>query len=139
MDMVCKFYANYYCTMGKNSPSKSVINKELVLDLARVRAILVDISERTITRVLMGGDYIVSTQTTDSKVAPQLSEPDLPTGAADLEVAVAAGSVHIARPAPTREGAIQCCRCRVKDLIQICSSRDAGKGERAAAQPPANQ
>ncbi|MCE0481643.1 hypothetical protein HAX54_039531, partial [Datura stramonium] len=30
-----------------------------------VRAILVDLSERTITRVLMGGDYIVPTRTTE--------------------------------------------------------------------------
>ncbi|MCE3049477.1 hypothetical protein HAX54_044968, partial [Datura stramonium] len=54
MDMVREFYANYYCTLQKNSPLRSAIKKEPVLDSFRVRAILVDISERTITRVLMG-------------------------------------------------------------------------------------
>ncbi|MCD9645907.1 hypothetical protein HAX54_035263 [Datura stramonium] len=49
----------------KNAPSKSVIKKMLVLDSIQVRAILVDISERTINRVLMGGDYTVSIQTTE--------------------------------------------------------------------------
>ncbi|MCD9638014.1 hypothetical protein HAX54_021624, partial [Datura stramonium] len=48
-----------------NAPSRNAINKELVLDSILVRAILVDISKRTITRVLMGGDYTLPTQTTE--------------------------------------------------------------------------
>ncbi|MCE5167215.1 hypothetical protein HAX54_042732, partial [Datura stramonium] len=42
-----------------------------------------------------------------STVASPLSEPDLPTGATDLEAAIVAGSVQIARPPPTREGVVQ--------------------------------
>ncbi|MCE3216774.1 hypothetical protein HAX54_007997, partial [Datura stramonium] len=65
IEMVREFYANYYCTLEKKSPSKNVIKKEPVLDSVRVRAIPVNISEWTITRVLMGGDYTVSTRTTE--------------------------------------------------------------------------
>ncbi|MCD7456875.1 hypothetical protein HAX54_033396 [Datura stramonium] len=49
----------------KKAPSKSAIKKKPVLDSVRVRAILVNISERTITRVLIGGDYTVLTRTTE--------------------------------------------------------------------------
>ncbi|MCE0482069.1 hypothetical protein HAX54_040448, partial [Datura stramonium] len=65
MEMICKFYTNYYYTLEKKAPSKNVIKKESVLDSVRVRAIPVDISERTITRILMGGDYTVPTRTTE--------------------------------------------------------------------------
>ncbi|MCD9646724.1 hypothetical protein HAX54_036878 [Datura stramonium] len=65
MEMVCEFYANYYCTLEKKAPSKNSIKKELVLDSVRIRAIPVDILERTITRVLMGGDYLVPTRNTE--------------------------------------------------------------------------
>ncbi|MCD7471824.1 hypothetical protein HAX54_012505 [Datura stramonium] len=54
-EMVCEFYVNYYYTLEKKASSKMVIKKEPVLDFVRVRAIPVDILERTITRVLMGG------------------------------------------------------------------------------------
>ncbi|MCD7461794.1 hypothetical protein HAX54_047128 [Datura stramonium] len=50
MDMVCEFYANYYCTLEKNAPLRSAIKKEPVLDSVWVRAISVDISKRTITQ-----------------------------------------------------------------------------------------
>ncbi|MCD7458896.1 hypothetical protein HAX54_039520 [Datura stramonium] len=63
MEMVHEFYANYYYTLEENAPSRSVIKKELELDSIWVRAIPVDISERTITRVLMGGDYTMPTST----------------------------------------------------------------------------
>ncbi|MCE3215181.1 hypothetical protein HAX54_001202 [Datura stramonium] len=59
MEMVCEFYANYYYTLEKKTLSKNAIKKEPVLDSVRVRAIPVDISEWTITRVLMGGNYIM--------------------------------------------------------------------------------
>ncbi|MCE3051158.1 hypothetical protein HAX54_049013 [Datura stramonium] len=65
MKMVYEFYANYYYTLEKKSPTKNAIKKEPVLDFVRVRAILVDIYEPTITRVLMGGDYIFPTRTTE--------------------------------------------------------------------------
>ncbi|MCD7449206.1 hypothetical protein HAX54_050644 [Datura stramonium] len=65
MEMVHEFYTNYYCTLEKKAPSKNVIKKEPVLDSLRVRVIPVDISEKTITRFLMDGDYTVPTQTTE--------------------------------------------------------------------------
>ncbi|MCD9646387.1 hypothetical protein HAX54_036170, partial [Datura stramonium] len=49
----------------KKASSKTAIKKEPVLDSVRVRAIRVDISERTITRVLMGGNFTVPTKTTE--------------------------------------------------------------------------
>ncbi|MCD7453014.1 hypothetical protein HAX54_019271 [Datura stramonium] len=64
IEMVHEFYANYYCTLEKKASSKTTIKKEPVLDSVRVRTILVDISERTITRVLMGGDFTMPTRTT---------------------------------------------------------------------------
>ncbi|MCD9642078.1 hypothetical protein HAX54_028712 [Datura stramonium] len=64
IEMVCEFYANYYYTLEKKASSKKAIKKEPVLDFVRVRAIPVDISERTITKVLMGGDFTVPTRTT---------------------------------------------------------------------------
>ncbi|MCE0480915.1 hypothetical protein HAX54_038146, partial [Datura stramonium] len=51
MEIWREFYANYYCTLEKKAPSKNAIKKEHSVG---VRAILVNISERTITRVLMG-------------------------------------------------------------------------------------
>ncbi|MCE3215351.1 hypothetical protein HAX54_002068 [Datura stramonium] len=65
MEMVHEFYANYYCTLEKKATSKNEIKKEPVLDSVRVRAIPVDISEWTITRVFMSGDYTVPTRTTE--------------------------------------------------------------------------
>ncbi|MCD7465722.1 hypothetical protein HAX54_001810 [Datura stramonium] len=65
MEMVCGFYKNYCCTLEKKASSKTEIKKEIVLDSVRVRAIPVDISERTTTRVLMGGDFTVLTRITE--------------------------------------------------------------------------
>ncbi|MCD7446938.1 hypothetical protein HAX54_019749 [Datura stramonium] len=65
MEMVHEFYANYYYTLEKKAPSKNAIKKEPVLDSVRVGAIPNDISKRTITRVLMSGDYTVPTETTE--------------------------------------------------------------------------
>ncbi|MCE5167049.1 hypothetical protein HAX54_035137, partial [Datura stramonium] len=47
----------------KKASSKMAIKKEPVLDSVRVKAIPVDISKRTITRVLMGGDFTGPTRT----------------------------------------------------------------------------
>ncbi|MCD9644863.1 hypothetical protein HAX54_033376 [Datura stramonium] len=57
MEMVHEFYENYYCTVEKKALSKNSIKKEPMLDSVQVRSIPVDISKRTITRVLMGGRY----------------------------------------------------------------------------------
>ncbi|MCE2055316.1 hypothetical protein HAX54_042391 [Datura stramonium] len=65
MEMVYEFYTNYYYTLEKKSYSKKAIKKEPMLDSIRVRAIPVDISDRTITRVLMGGDFTLPTRTTE--------------------------------------------------------------------------
>ncbi|MCE0481942.1 hypothetical protein HAX54_040155 [Datura stramonium] len=65
MEMVHEFYANYYCTLEKKAPSNNVVKKMPVLDSVRVRAILVDISKRTISMVLMGGNNTVPTRTTE--------------------------------------------------------------------------
>ncbi|MCD9645146.1 hypothetical protein HAX54_033851, partial [Datura stramonium] len=50
MEMVREFYANYNYTLEKKAASKNAIKKEAVLHSVRVRAIPVDILERTITR-----------------------------------------------------------------------------------------
>ncbi|MCD9645355.1 hypothetical protein HAX54_034211 [Datura stramonium] len=63
--MVSEFYANYYCTLEKKASSKMVIKKDPMHDSVGVRAIPVDISKRTITRVLMGGDFTVLSRTTE--------------------------------------------------------------------------
>ncbi|MCE3216944.1 hypothetical protein HAX54_009626 [Datura stramonium] len=65
MEMVHEFYANYYCNLEKKASSKKAIKKEPVLDSVRIRDIPGDISERTITRALMGGDFTLSTKTTE--------------------------------------------------------------------------
>ncbi|MCD9558374.1 hypothetical protein HAX54_015724 [Datura stramonium] len=65
MEMVREFYANHYCTLEKKASSKTTIKKAPVLDYVRVRVIPVDILERIITRVLMGGDFTVPTRTTE--------------------------------------------------------------------------
>ncbi|MCD7464105.1 hypothetical protein HAX54_052091 [Datura stramonium] len=65
MEMVCEFYANHYYTLEKKASSKKAIKKEPVLDSVRVRDIPVDISERAITRVLMGGDFTLPAKTTE--------------------------------------------------------------------------
>ncbi|MCD9559911.1 hypothetical protein HAX54_018287 [Datura stramonium] len=64
MEMVREFYANYYYTLEKNASSKTEIKKEPMLDSVRVRVIPVVISERTVSRVLMGGDFTVPSRTT---------------------------------------------------------------------------
>ncbi|MCD7467309.1 hypothetical protein HAX54_004656 [Datura stramonium] len=46
-------------------PSRNAIKKEPVLDSVGAGAIPNDISKRTITRVLMSGDYLVPTETTE--------------------------------------------------------------------------
>ncbi|MCD7469276.1 hypothetical protein HAX54_008202 [Datura stramonium] len=63
MEMVREFYANCYCTLEKKDSSKKAIKKEPMLDSIKVRSIPVDISERTITRVLMGGEFTLSYRT----------------------------------------------------------------------------
>ncbi|MCE3050541.1 hypothetical protein HAX54_047482, partial [Datura stramonium] len=65
MEMVREFHTNYYCTLEKMASSKTAIEKDPVLDSIRVRAIPVDILERTINRVLMGGDFTVPSRTTE--------------------------------------------------------------------------
>ncbi|MCD7469755.1 hypothetical protein HAX54_008992 [Datura stramonium] len=38
MEMVLEFFANYFCTLENNAPSRNAIKKEPVLDSVRVRA-----------------------------------------------------------------------------------------------------
>ncbi|MCD7459799.1 hypothetical protein HAX54_041997 [Datura stramonium] len=65
MEIVHEFYANYYCTLEKKASSMKAIKKEPMIDSVRVRDIPVDISERTITRVLKGSDFTLSARTVE--------------------------------------------------------------------------
>ncbi|MCD7468507.1 hypothetical protein HAX54_006785 [Datura stramonium] len=56
-EMVHEFYTNYYSTLENNALTRKVVKKEQVLDMVWVRACLVDISERTISRFLFGNGY----------------------------------------------------------------------------------
>ncbi|MCD7448939.1 hypothetical protein HAX54_047551 [Datura stramonium] len=73
-EMVREFYANYYYTLEKKAPSKIAIKKEPVLDSVRVRAIPVDISKGTTTRVLMGVNGNVLSENREDLVAYIMSE-----------------------------------------------------------------
>ncbi|MCE3050499.1 hypothetical protein HAX54_047385 [Datura stramonium] len=50
--MVREFYANYYSTLENKAPTRQAVKKEPVLDMVLVRECPVDISERTISRLV---------------------------------------------------------------------------------------